>query len=65
MYEVDFAHRLTSAVKKMVEIDLVGVMYIWSIDLNALSTVNLVMCVGISGAASSVPWGTSWWDSYF
>ncbi len=39
----------------MVEIDLVGVMYIWNIDLNALSTVNLVMCVGISGADSSVP----------
>eukprot|EP00004_Rigifila_ramosa_P000127 TRINITY_DN1013_c0_g1_i1.p1 TRINITY_DN1013_c0_g1~~TRINITY_DN1013_c0_g1_i1.p1 ORF type:complete len:1204 (-),score=311.60 TRINITY_DN1013_c0_g1_i1:46-3216(-) len=28
--------------------DLVGVMYVWGIDLNALSVVNLVMAVGIA-----------------
>lgn len=32
----------------MIEIDLMAVMYWWSIDLNAISLVNLVMGVGIS-----------------
>jgi Niemann-Pick C1 protein len=32
----------------MIEIDLLGVMAIWSINLNAVSVVNLVMAIGIS-----------------
>jgi len=31
-----------------IEIDLVGLMYLWKIELNAISVVNLVMCIGIS-----------------
>jgi len=32
----------------MIEVDVVGMMYLWDINLNAVSTVNLVMAVGIS-----------------
>lgn len=32
----------------MIEVDLLGVMGIWSINLNAVSVVNLVMAIGIS-----------------
>ncbi|ESN97392.1 hypothetical protein HELRODRAFT_102116 [Helobdella robusta] len=32
----------------MTTISLFGLMYFWNIDLNALSLVNMVMCVGIS-----------------
>ncbi|KAJ3111905.1 hypothetical protein HDU96_005161 [Phlyctochytrium bullatum] len=32
----------------MILVDLLGVMSLWGISLNALSTVNLVICVGIS-----------------
>lgn len=32
----------------MIEINLLGLMYIWNISLNAISLVNLVMAVGIS-----------------
>jgi Niemann-Pick C1 protein len=32
----------------MIIIDILGVMYLWSIDLNAISLVNLIMAVGIS-----------------
>ena len=31
----------------MIVIDIMGLMYLWSIDLNALSLVNLVMVSGI------------------
>jgi len=36
------------AVVIMIEVDVVGMMYLWNINLNAVSAVNLVMCVGIS-----------------
>ncbi len=32
----------------MIEIDLIGVMALWNINLNALSVVNMVMYLGIS-----------------
>jgi len=32
----------------MIEVDVVGLMYLWDIRLNAISTVNLVMAIGIS-----------------
>lgn len=32
----------------MVELDLLGLMYLWDISLNAISVVNLVMCIGIA-----------------
>jgi Niemann-Pick C1 protein len=32
----------------MIEIDVIGIMYLWGINLNAVSTVNLVMAIGIS-----------------
>lgn len=32
----------------MILVDLLGIMYFWDIDLNAVSLVNLVMAVGIS-----------------
>ncbi|PIK57949.1 Niemann-Pick C1 protein [Apostichopus japonicus] len=32
----------------MITIDLMGIMYLWGIELNAISVVNLVMSVGIS-----------------
>ncbi|XP_065195103.1 NPC intracellular cholesterol transporter 1-like [Sycon ciliatum] len=32
----------------MIVVDLMGIMYFWSISFNAISLVNLVMCVGIS-----------------
>eukprot|EP01091_Cochliopodium_minus_P015138 TRINITY_DN5297_c0_g2_i1.p1 TRINITY_DN5297_c0_g2~~TRINITY_DN5297_c0_g2_i1.p1 ORF type:complete len:739 (-),score=199.31 TRINITY_DN5297_c0_g2_i1:58-2274(-) len=32
----------------MIEIDLVGAMYLWNISLNAVSVVNMVMAIGIS-----------------
>lgn len=32
----------------MITADMMGMMYLWNIDLNAVSLVNLVMCVGIS-----------------
>jgi len=31
-----------------IEVDLLGMMYLWDIRLNAISTVNLVMSIGIS-----------------
>jgi len=39
---------LITASVAMVEADLLGLMYIWDISLNAISVVNLVMCIGIS-----------------
>ncbi|XP_071955334.1 NPC intracellular cholesterol transporter 1-like [Antedon mediterranea] len=32
----------------LITLDLIGLMYVWSVDLNAISLVNLVMSVGIS-----------------
>ncbi|XP_013397957.1 Niemann-Pick C1 protein isoform X2 [Lingula anatina] len=32
----------------MIEISMFGMMHLWGIDLNAVSLVNLIMCVGIS-----------------
>eukprot|EP01087_Luapelamoeba_hula_P018260 TRINITY_DN5868_c0_g1_i1.p1 TRINITY_DN5868_c0_g1~~TRINITY_DN5868_c0_g1_i1.p1 ORF type:complete len:1312 (+),score=147.15 TRINITY_DN5868_c0_g1_i1:59-3994(+) len=32
----------------MVEMDLIAIMYYWDISVNAISVVNLVMCIGIS-----------------
>lgn len=32
----------------MITADMMGLMYLWNISLNAISLVNLVMCVGIS-----------------
>ncbi len=32
----------------MIVVDMLGVMYLWGIDLNAISLVNLIMAVGIS-----------------
>ena len=32
----------------MIEIDLIGAMYLWNISLNAVSVVNMVMAIGIS-----------------
>ncbi|XP_005097476.1 NPC intracellular cholesterol transporter 1 [Aplysia californica] len=32
----------------MILVDLMGMMYLWDIDLNALSLVNLIMAIGIS-----------------
>ncbi|XP_068202100.1 NPC intracellular cholesterol transporter 1-like [Palaemon carinicauda] len=32
----------------MITADMMGMMYLWNIDLNAVSLVNLVMCIGIS-----------------
>jgi len=32
----------------MIQIDLIGMMYLWDINFNALSVVNLVMAIGIS-----------------
>eukprot|EP00042_Codosiga_hollandica_P056108 m.801614 g.801614 ORF g.801614 m.801614 type:complete len:1472 (+) comp59272_c0_seq61:311-4726(+) len=32
----------------MIIIDMIGMMYVWGIDLNAISLVNLVMAIGIS-----------------
>jgi Niemann-Pick C1 protein len=32
----------------MVEANLLGLMYLWDISLNAISVVNLVMCIGIA-----------------
>lgn len=32
----------------MITVDLIGLMYVWNISLNAISLVNLVMAVGIS-----------------
>ena len=32
----------------MILVDMLGVMYLWNIDLNAISLVNLIMAVGIS-----------------
>lgn len=39
---------IITVVVMMIEIDVAGVMYLWGIDLNAVSVVNLVMCIGIS-----------------
>eukprot|EP00002_Diphylleia_rotans_P030772 TRINITY_DN6360_c0_g1_i2.p1 TRINITY_DN6360_c0_g1~~TRINITY_DN6360_c0_g1_i2.p1 ORF type:complete len:1234 (-),score=233.57 TRINITY_DN6360_c0_g1_i2:101-3802(-) len=32
----------------MIEVDLIGTMYLWNIDMNAVSVVNMVMAVGMS-----------------
>eukprot|EP00002_Diphylleia_rotans_P026021 TRINITY_DN516_c0_g1_i1.p1 TRINITY_DN516_c0_g1~~TRINITY_DN516_c0_g1_i1.p1 ORF type:complete len:1227 (+),score=207.28 TRINITY_DN516_c0_g1_i1:56-3736(+) len=32
----------------MIEVDLIGTMYLWDIDMNAVSVVNMVMAVGMS-----------------
>jgi len=39
---------LIIAIVIMIEVDIVGLMYLWNINLNAVSAVNLVMAVGIS-----------------
>ncbi|KAJ3032524.1 hypothetical protein HDV00_007430 [Rhizophlyctis rosea] len=39
---------LVTGVVGMIVVDLIGVMSLWSISLNAISVVNLVICVGIS-----------------
>ena len=43
-----FMSLLIVAVVLLVELDLVGVMYLWGVNLNAVSAVNLVMAIGIS-----------------
>ena len=32
----------------MIVVNLLGLMYVWDISLNAVSLVNLIMCIGIS-----------------
>jgi Niemann-Pick C1 protein len=39
---------IITAVVMMIEVDVAGIMYLWGIDLNAVSVVNLVMSIGIS-----------------
>ncbi|XP_033640413.1 NPC intracellular cholesterol transporter 1-like [Asterias rubens] len=43
-----FSALIVAVTIAMITIDMLGMMYWWSIDLNAISLVNLIMCVGIS-----------------
>jgi len=36
------------AIVSFIQVDLIGLMYLWGINVNALSVVNLVMAIGIS-----------------
>ena len=45
----------------MIVIDIMGMMYLWDINLNALSLVNLVM-VSTSGISTSTPSLSSTWS---
>ena len=39
---------IITLVVAMIVINMFGLMYVWSISLNAVSLVNLIMCIGIS-----------------
>jgi len=43
-----FLSLIILAIVVMIQIDVLGIMYLWGIRLNAISTVNLVMAIGIS-----------------
>lgn len=43
-----YAAVIITVIVGIIQVDLIGVMGIWNIDLNAVSVVNLVMAIGIS-----------------
>ena len=38
---------ILSVVVLMIDIDLVGMLWVWGLELNSITTINLVMAVGL------------------